>query len=74
MGSFGGFRSTGRLILRTVCGRPEWCSKVGVALEFIMIDCPIFEGEFSFQPFFRLLLSTNEFPSPGYSVSPKIEK
>jgi hypothetical protein len=38
MGSFAGFRSTGRLALRTVCGRPEWCPKVGAALEFIMMD------------------------------------
>ena len=38
MGSLGGFRSTVQLFLATVRRRPQLASKVGVTLEFIMMD------------------------------------
>jgi hypothetical protein len=47
---------------------------MGVALELIMMIGPIFLGEVGFQARFRLLLSTNEFPAPGFNLSPEIGK
>ena len=47
---------------------------MGVALELIMMDWSDILGEVGFQPGFRLLLSTNEFPAPGFNLSTEIGK
>ncbi len=47
----------------------DFASKVGVALELIMMDWSDivrYSGEVGFQPRFRLLLSTNEFTGPRF--------